>query len=282
MGGEDSLDSPPPAHVSWWHQYDQLLSLHLPELTGKTVLDVGAVDGYFSFAAERFGASRVVALGADTWREPGGKARFDYMRRTLSSSVEDLEMDVLDVSPETVGSFDVVLFLGMLPHTRHPLLALERLASVTRELLVVETLVDITLHRSPAVAFHPAQAPHEEASWWGPNRAAVSGMLRSVGFKRVVAYPSKRFTAARAIGLPARVKVAGELVTSTTWRSRQRMVKELAIGALTRTHLVAHGWIEQAPPPRRADSRLARHGDRPRREYGHAGRREESVSAARG
>ena len=104
MAGERDIGLPPPPRTDWWHQFDELLSLHLPDLTGKTVLDVGARDGYFSFAAERFGASRVLAVQPRAWRLPGGKDRFEYMRRTLASHVEDLELDVLDISPETVGA----------------------------------------------------------------------------------------------------------------------------------------------------------------------------------
>src|SRR5579875_1114500 len=39
----------------------------LPELAGKSVLDIGAWDGYYSFQAERLGARRVVALDHYVW-----------------------------------------------------------------------------------------------------------------------------------------------------------------------------------------------------------------------
>jgi len=253
----DAISSPPPAHIDWWHQIElpdgsitpgrdrsaeKLASLHLPDLKGKTVLDVGAHDGYFSFAAERQGASRVVALDTYVWRRPGGKDAFEYARRALGSSVEDVEVEVLDVSPETVGRFDVVLFLGVLYHMRHPLLALERMASVTTELLVVETLIDMTFIPSPAAAFYPWKMLRDETNWWGPNRPAVVGMMRSVGFDRVVAYPVKRFSAARLIGLPARARTATDLLASTPRRSRQRFVRDLAKSALSQSRLVTHGW----------------------------------------
>lgn len=227
--------------MQWWQHFEQLLALHLPDLTGKTVLDVGARDGYFSFAAERFGASRVLAVDGDTWSEPGGKRSFERSRNALASRVEDLEIDVLDVSPQTVGSFDVVLFVGMLFQMRHPLLALERVASVTRELLVVETLVDMNFLRSPVAAFYPSERRREKDNWWGPNRAAVLGMLESVGFAKVVSFPLRRLTAAHLVGLPARAKQAGDLVHSTPKRARQRLVRDFARHALTQNHLVAHG-----------------------------------------
>jgi tRNA (mo5U34)-methyltransferase len=232
----------PRGHPHWWHQFERLLSLHLPDLAGKTVLDIGAADGYFSFAAERLGASRVVAVDTCSWRRPGGKDSFEESRIALASNVEDLEVDILDISPETTGQFDVVLFLGLLYHMRHPLLALERAASVTKELLVVETLIDMTFLRSPAAAFYPEEMLHDETNWWGPNRAAVLGMLHAVGFKRVVPFPLRRLSAAHLLGLPARAKIAGELVASTPRKSRQRLVRDFAKHALTQNHIVAHSW----------------------------------------
>ena len=183
----------PPQHISWWHQIElpggyvvpgpdpseaKLASLHLPSLAGKTVLDVGAWDGYFSFAAERLGAARVLAADSWAWQRPHGKDGFEYARDAFDSKVEDIEIEVLDISPETVGEFDVVLFLGVLYHMRHPLLALERVASVTRELLVVETLTDMTYLRTPAVAFYPWSMLGDTSNWWGPNQAAVVGSSR--------------------------------------------------------------------------------------------------------
>jgi tRNA (mo5U34)-methyltransferase len=249
--------SRPPESIDWWHQIElpdgsvtpgrdrsaeKLAALHLPDLTGKTVLDVGAFDGYFSFAAERMGASRVVAADTFVWRRPGGKDGFEYARKALASGVEDLEVEVLDISPETVGEFDVVLFLGVLYHMRHPLLALERMASVTKELLVVETLVDVTFLRSPAAAFYPWKMFGDGTNWWGPNRAAVVGMLHSVGFENVTPYPVKRFSAARLRGLPSRAKVNVDLVSSAPRRSRQRLVRDIAKSGLSQGRLVAHGW----------------------------------------
>jgi tRNA (mo5U34)-methyltransferase len=243
--------------IDWFHQIElpdgstmpgrdrsaeKLAALHLPDLTGKTVLDVGAWDGYFSFAAERLGASRVLAVDSYVWRRPGGKDGFEHARRALGSSVEDLEMEVLDISPETVGPFDVVLFLGVLYHMRHPLLALERMASVTRETLVLETLVDMTFLRTPAAAFYPWKLHGDETNWWGPNQAAVLGMLRSVGFQQVVPYPVRRFNAARLRGMPRRARAGVSQVPAHPASSRARLVRDMARSVLVQNRLVAHGW----------------------------------------
>jgi tRNA (mo5U34)-methyltransferase len=195
------------ARVKWFHSIElgpsfvtpgaadtraQIARLHLPaSLAGKTVLDVGAWDGFFSFEAERRGAARVVAVDSFAWQARGertGKAGFELARRALGSRVEDVEVEVPDISPETVGgTFDVVLFLGVLYHMRHPLLALERLRSVTRELLILETHVDLLGLRRPAMAFYPRfELDGDWSNWWGPNPAAVVAMLEQAGFASAV------------------------------------------------------------------------------------------------
>jgi len=162
--------------------------LCLPDLVDRSVLDVGAWDGYFSFEAERRGAARVVATDSYSWGGGGwgSRAGFDIAREALGSQVEAVRLDVLDLDPDVIGTFDVVLFLGALYHMRDPLKALERVASVTGNLLIVETEVGMLLSRRPAAAFYPgAELAGDPTNWWAPNPAAIEGMLRAVGFRRV-------------------------------------------------------------------------------------------------
>jgi tRNA (mo5U34)-methyltransferase len=183
-----------------------------PSLEGRTVLDIGAWDGFFSFECERRGASRVVAADYYSWHGTGWgtKAGFELARATLGSRVEDVDIDVMDLSSERVGSFDVVLFLGVLYHLPHPLLALERVASVTRDLLIVETVVDLIGFRRPAMAFYPGkELNNDPTNWWAPNIPAMHGMLRSVGFhniRTVTEPPGSLYRAARAVSHQLRGK----------------------------------------------------------------------------
>jgi tRNA (mo5U34)-methyltransferase len=194
--------------IRWWHAIDlghgivtpgeddtpaRLQRLGMPEsLRGMTVLDAGAWDGFFSFEAEKRGAARVLATdsfcwGGDGW---GTKAGFELAREVLNSDVEDRDIDVLDLSPEKVGTFDVVLFLAVLFHMRHPLLALERLFSVTRRLLIIETEIDMLFTERPAMAFFPGREKEGDPTvWWIPNPAALIAMVQTVGFSKVHAYP---------------------------------------------------------------------------------------------
>jgi tRNA (mo5U34)-methyltransferase len=209
------------AALRWYHTIDlgggvvtsgvddspqRLARLDLPpSFAGLSVLDVGAWDGFFSFECERRGASRVVASDYYSWHTDGWgtKHGFQLAREALSSRVEDVDIDVMDLSPERVGTFDVVLFLGVLYHLRHPLLALERVASVTRRLLILETVVDMVGFRRPAMAFYPNRELNKDpTNWWGPNIPAVRGMLQTVGFDDVrlpAEPPGALHRAARAV-----------------------------------------------------------------------------------
>jgi tRNA (mo5U34)-methyltransferase len=208
------------AHLRWYHSIDlgdgivtpgvddspaRLARLDLPQsLNGRTVLDIGAWDGFFSFECERRGASRVLAVDSYSWQGSGWgtKAGFELAREALGSRVEDLDIDVLDLSPERVGTFDVVLFLGVLYHVPNPLLALEKVASVTRGTLIVETVVDLLGVNRPAAVFYPGtELNRDPTNWWGPNPPAVVGMLKTVGFDRVrtvTPLPNAAYRAARA------------------------------------------------------------------------------------
>jgi len=192
------------AGVNWYHQIDlgdgivtpgvddtanRMAPLELPaDLRGKSVLDIGAWDGVFSFEAERRGASRVLATDSYCWNGEGWgtKEGFDTARRILGSGVEDFEIDVMDLSPERVGTFDVVLFVGVLYHLRHPLLALERVASVSADLLVFDSHTAMSEERRPVMLFYPGTELNDDpTNWWGPNPPVVEAMLRDVGFRQI-------------------------------------------------------------------------------------------------
>src|SRR4051812_29615572 len=167
---------------------DKLPRMKLPaDLSGRTVLDVGTWDGFFAFEAERRGAARVVATDHHAWNAAGwGDAGFRCAHRAFGSRVEAHDVDVLDHTPQQLGTFDVVLFLGVLYHMRHPLLALERMAAMTRDMLVLETHVESLGVRRPLAAFSPHDGlAGDDSEWWGPNVSAVEALLRAAGFTRV-------------------------------------------------------------------------------------------------
>jgi tRNA (mo5U34)-methyltransferase len=156
------------------------------DLGGMSVLDVGAWDGAFSFEAERRGAERILATDSYVWNVLGRKAGFDLAKRALRSKVEEKSIAVEDISPETVGVFDLVLFLGVLYHLEHPFLGLQRMAQVTRHLCIIETWVDALDQTRPMMVFYPGDTLHRDpTNWWGPNPACVVEMCKEAGFNTV-------------------------------------------------------------------------------------------------
>lgn len=185
-----------------WKMQNWILQGFPENLKEKTVLDIGAWDGFYSFEAEKRGAKRVLAtdsfvwenrelygLNKDFWRDFGaGKQGFELARHILNSEVEDLNIDILDITPEKIGTFDVVLFLGVLYHMKYPLLALEKVANVTKKLLILETHIHplLSLINKPIMMFYPNnELSKDVTNWCGPNIAMVKSMLITAGFDKV-------------------------------------------------------------------------------------------------
>lgn len=174
------------------HTFDDLERMGVPDrLDGKTVLDIGAWDGFWSFEAERRGAKRVLATDSFVWAEDSrwGRRGFDLARRALGSGVEDRFIDVMELSPEQVGTFDLVFFLGVLYHLRDPVNAIDRVASVTGDQLILETETALNWSRQPAALLFPNdELANDDTNWWALNDSAIIGLLRRAGFHTVRRY----------------------------------------------------------------------------------------------
>jgi tRNA (mo5U34)-methyltransferase len=159
-------------------------------VTGKSVLDIGAWDGAFSFQAERRGARDVLATDHFCWsgNSWGTKAGFDYAHARLNSKVRSLDIDVPDLSVERVGQFDVVLFLGVLYHLKSPFTALETAASLAREMLVIETVTVLNDLAQPVMRFIPSrELANDPTNCFAPNLRCLELMLKQLGFKTIEA-----------------------------------------------------------------------------------------------
>jgi 2-polyprenyl-3-methyl-5-hydroxy-6-metoxy-1,4-benzoquinol methylase len=169
------------------HLFPALLSAAGGSLEGKTVLDVGCNCGFWSIQARLAGATSV--LGVEASAENVEQARF--IKEVTGLDGIDFEVaSAYDLSKERHGEFDVVLYFGLLYHLEHPVLGLERLAEVTRELSLVDTT--IVRDRGPVCHVIP-DAVHEQnfsnRLAMVPSRTAVARMLRHAGFARVLAVP---------------------------------------------------------------------------------------------
>jgi tRNA (mo5U34)-methyltransferase len=154
-------------------------------LSGKRLLDIGAWDGWFSFEAERHGA-QVTAV--DCWEAP----HFVELHRKFSSKVDYRILDIYELPFAGLGQFDVVFFLGVLYHLRHPLLALEIVCSLTTDIAIVESFVtDGDTWREhtadiPTMEFYEGrELANQFDNWVGPSVACLLAMCRAAGFARV-------------------------------------------------------------------------------------------------
>jgi tRNA (mo5U34)-methyltransferase len=165
------------------------------DLSGKTVLDIGTASGFFAFEMERRGA-KVTATDLPEWMahdfgpnyrsEKTLEEAHSYMhdpfalaKHVLESKVEKREINIYDISPQTIGTFDLVFCSSVLLHLTDPIKALWRIQSVTKESAIIATAIwqeagDI----EPLAAF----AGHRGTAWWIPNHAALEAMVQTAGF----------------------------------------------------------------------------------------------------
>ncbi len=174
-----------------------------PDVRGKRCLDVGPWDGFLAFELERRGAAEVVAADIGHQRDwdwpvrtrergpetlaaiAGGELGrgFGIAREALGSRVERLEVSVYELSPETVGRFDVVVCGSLLLHLRDPVRALEAIRGVCDErFLSTETIRLALTIRHPRRAVVDFSAG-ENCQWWLPNLTAYRELVRSAGFE---------------------------------------------------------------------------------------------------
>jgi len=167
------------------------------DLSGKSALDIGAASGFFSFELERRGA-KVTATDLPQWLDHDFGAvykpdrpldvlqsylhdPFELAKKVLNSRVKKENINVYDISPERLGTFDLVFCSSVLLHLRDPIKALQNIQSVTREKAIIATGIFEGYTEEPAAQF----SGHKDgATWWLPNRPCLEAMIKSVGFKR--------------------------------------------------------------------------------------------------
>jgi tRNA (mo5U34)-methyltransferase len=172
---------------------------HLPaDLSGKSVLDIGCNAGFYSVEMKRRGADRVLGIDSDD--------RYLAQARLAGEALGYDNIEFRNLSVYDVGAlgerFDVVLFMGVLYHLRHPLLALDLIHEhVAGDLLIFQSMQrgskqlmeveeDYDFNEAepffesawPKLHFIEREYAHDWTNWWVPNRACAEAMLRASGF----------------------------------------------------------------------------------------------------
>lgn len=186
------------------------------DLSGKNVLDIGCNGGFYSIEMKRRGADRV--LGIDYDEDYLAQARF--AAGMLGCDIEFRRMSVYDVG--AIGErFDLVIFMGVLYHLRHPLLALDLIHEhVAKDLMVFQSMQrgseevqeiveDYDFWQTeqfdapgyPKLHFIEKRYANDPTNWWVPNRACTEAMLRSAGFA-ITGHPEPEVYVCRRVEAP--------------------------------------------------------------------------------
>jgi len=186
------------------------------DLSGKTVLDIGCNAGFYAMEMKKRGAQRVVGIDSDE----------RYLKQArLAAQVNELDIEFERLSVYEVGAlgtkFDLVIFMGVLYHLRHPLLALDLIHEhVAGDWLLFQSMqrgsdqvqelqddydfwqMDIFAQESfPRLHFIENRYSGDATNWWIPNRAAAEALLRSSGFQ-IVEHPEAEVYLCRTEELP--------------------------------------------------------------------------------
>lgn len=167
------------------------------DLTGRTVLDIGCNGGFYAIEMKRRGAERVLAIDHDA--DYLAQARF--AAEVTGCDIEFRQLSIYEI--DRIGEqFDLVIFMGVLYHLRHPLLALDLIyETVARDLLLYQSLQRGSADMAavapdydfwetapfddpayPRLHFVEGSYAGDPTNWWVPNRACSAAMLRSAGF----------------------------------------------------------------------------------------------------
>jgi len=109
------------------------------DLTNKTVLDVGANQGLFAFECEKRNAKEIVAVDLYDDR-PQLYDGIKLCKEILNSKVQIVKFDIMEIE-KLKKEFDIILFFGVVYALRNPFLALQKLYSICKELVIVEGMV---------------------------------------------------------------------------------------------------------------------------------------------
>ncbi|WP_292122924.1 TIGR04290 family methyltransferase [Brevundimonas sp.] len=167
------------------------------DMSGRSVLDIGCNAGFYSLEMKRRGADRVLGIDFDD-------RYLDQAR--LAAEVEGVDVEFRKLSVYDLAAlgerFDLVIFMGVLYHLRHPLLALDLIHEhVADDLLLFQSMqrgsqqifepeVDYDFSETshfdrpdyPKLHFIEHRYASDWTNWWAPNASASAAMLRSAGF----------------------------------------------------------------------------------------------------
>ena len=184
------------------------------DFKGKRVLDIGCLDGLFSFESERRGAAEVYATDLVSQVTPPRDTCFQVASRILGSKVKYFpHLSVFDITQLGLDCFDIVLFLGVFYHLKDPLLAFARLRQVMKEGAIIVVEGQAILPERPPAASCGCSVPSvgqgswakfyyrdplggDRSNWWVPTISCLRDWVECSFFEIEKEYPSPYHNAA--------------------------------------------------------------------------------------
>lgn len=212
------------------------------DMTGMRALDIGTYDGFWAFEMERRGATDVIGIDLDSpldhdlprlakkrlLEESGseetvqGKVNaqlaqvgmqlpgdgFRLAKQILGSKADRRVLDVYRVSPETLGTFDVVMISQLLLRLRDPQTVIENMFSVTRRFAIVAEPYDPELEAFPRPVSEFV-GTEKVGAWWGHSIKSMKKMMEVAGFDPVEEVA--RFPVTNKVGSFSKVILRGHV-----------------------------------------------------------------------
>ncbi len=170
---------------------------YIPDLSGKTFLDIGSEEGYAVFEAIKKNAKFAKGLNIHETKEydffPDYKRPLELTTRNREEISKTQKFLLREYNEENTGKvqfefnniynlgdekFDFVFCFGVLYHLKNPYLALENLFKITRETLVIETQgIKDEKYLNSGVSTEDGFIRH--------SSKALAYLLKRVGFKKV-------------------------------------------------------------------------------------------------
>jgi tRNA (mo5U34)-methyltransferase len=155
---------------------------HLPELTGRRVLDIGSNAGYDPFMFKHLGADDVMACEPYEFIQ-----QMEFLESVYRTGIRPCRMRWQELDPELHGRFDLVHCHGVLYHEVHPMVLLERLRAMLVDdgTLMFGSMMLADPELSECARFVPGSYYNDPSWWWVPGRLAMRWMLETVGLRVV-------------------------------------------------------------------------------------------------
>jgi tRNA (mo5U34)-methyltransferase len=158
----------------------QGLRSHVPDVTGKRVLDIGSNAGYDPFMFKLLGAADVMAC------EPFDFIlQMEFLESIYRTGIRACRLRWQELDPERHGRFDLIHCHGVLYHEVHPMVLLQRLHEMLADdgVLLFGSMMLADPELSEYARFVSGSYYKDPSWWWVPGRLAMRWMLEATGLQ---------------------------------------------------------------------------------------------------